>query len=135
MAEGPGRTSTPPARKSNSPGAFPRSRLLRLTAYGLRLTACGLFHRDRHLHPQRDVRHAVRLVRPGGCAGERDVVLLVRLREERTDEVTHRVWHPLLQGICRTLGDRIGVEGDVMRAAGHVDEPHGCAGLNGQLDR
>src|SRR5207249_4079670 len=42
MAEGPGRTSTPPARKSNSPGAFPRSRLLRLTAYGLRLTAYGL---------------------------------------------------------------------------------------------
>src|SRR5438876_6627744 len=38
MAEGPGRTSTPPARKSNGPGAFPGA-----VSYGLRLTAYGFY--------------------------------------------------------------------------------------------
>src|SRR5256885_10938613 len=49
--------------------------------------AGGLLHRDRDVHPQRDVWHTVALVDTRRSAGERHVVLLVRLREERPGEI------------------------------------------------
>ena len=55
-----------------------------------------LLDRDRDMHPKRDVRQAIALVDPGWGASERDVVLLIRLCDERPRQITHRVRHPLL---------------------------------------
>ena len=85
------------------------------------------------MHPKRDVRQAIALVDPGWGASERDVVLLIRLCDERPCQITHRVRHPLLQCFGRALRNRIAVEGDIVRTAGYVDEADGRAGLDGEL--
>src|SRR5438874_4216986 len=72
------------------------------------VSRCGradrLLHRDRNMHAERDVRHAVAPVHACGGARKGNVVLLVGLREERSREVTHRIRHALLQRIDAALG-------------------------------
>src|SRR2546422_10602919 len=41
----------------------------------------------------------------------------------------------LFRSVGCALGNRVAVEGDVVRAARHVDEPHRGAGLEGQRGR
>src|SRR5438874_9486618 len=68
-------TRPAPRRKSNGPGSSSRGRDVALGANG------GLLHRDRDVHAERDVRHAVALVDAGRRPRKRDVVFLVRLRQ------------------------------------------------------
>src|SRR5438094_6248211 len=106
-------------------------------AYRGRFTAAlasrRLLHRDRDVHAKGDVRQAIALVDAGRCPGKRHIVLFIRLRQERPHEVAHRVGHPLFQGGRTVLRDRIGVEGDVVGTARHVDEPYRCAGFDADL--
>src|SRR5439155_25476291 len=58
-------------------------------AVASRHAGSGLLHRDPDMHAERDVWHAVPLVDARRRPRERYVVLLVRLRQERTGEVAH----------------------------------------------
>src|SRR2546425_570648 len=106
-------------------------------AYRGRFTAAlasrRLLHRDRDVHAKGDVRQAIALVDAGRCPGKRHVVLFIGLRQDRPHEVAHRVGHTLFQDGRTALRDRIGVEGDVVGTARHVDEPHRGAGLDAEL--
>src|SRR5256886_16033418 len=88
--------------RATSGGGGGAGRAVRQTAPALAgaVSPCGadgrLLHRDRNVHAQGDVRHAVALVDARRGARKGYVVLLVGLREERSREVTHRIRHPLL---------------------------------------
>src|SRR6266704_2726361 len=77
----------------------------------------SLFHGDRDAHPEDDVRLAIALVQADGSAGERNVVVVVRLREEGAGQGRHLIGHAGFQGRGTARRQGLRPEGDVMRAA------------------
>src|SRR5579859_91126 len=94
--------------------------------------AALLLDRDRDLHAQRLVGQAEALVDAFGSAGERHVIVVVGVDEQRALEVVDPVGHGGIQHRLRAGGDRILVERNVVRATDHVDEPNRGAGGDGQ---